>query len=289
MSIESDWIRMVLVTTGGETLLESKYKTPHSVDTIVSSLNVRISNHQFRYGAIERIGISISEYLQFGFGQGTPLREKIQSKLLSHVRKYDWNQTPITCAQAAALSEMKRNKANKNERLMTVVLDTDCSIGFSTARPHAVATSDVDFSHWAHSPLPYYEALNDGLTPICRCGKENCIDQFLSISGLERQYHQLVLKNLTVQEIFDALERYDMQATRIYRMYVDQLARALSSQISQLRPTRLVLYGMISRYPALAFDLKAALGRYCNNSDIPLVSCSELGHFSSAYGATLHS
>jgi|GEM_PF-2881485 len=273
---------MVLVTKGGETLFKSAYKTPLTSGEIINSIQAQIANCQIRYGLIERMGIGLSEELYFD-GSCDSLHEAIKHFAALNTFDFNLKRDLIGMAQAAAIAEAKH--ASSNNKLLGVVLDVGCGIGFVDEQ--GLVTESKTDNQWAHSPLPAFQVLHDGLTPVCRCGQENCLEQFLTVRGFERQYHQLVLKHLTMQDIFAAIEQHEAQATRVYRMYVDQLARALSNSITQLLPTQVVLFGALSRYAKLADDLKAALTRYCDIAVIPRVSSSALSHFTSAYGATL--
>ena len=142
-------------------------------------------------------------------------------------------------------------------------------------------------SHWAHSTLPNFQWLVDGLTPICRCGNEACIEQFLSAPSIERQYHQVVLKDQTLAQIFSGVDQSEPHASHIYRTYIDQLARSLVNPIQQLQPTRLVLSGEATTYPTLTADLKVALSRYIHVNEIPVIIHPKQDEFTFARGAFL--
>ncbi|BCK08517.1 N-acetyl-D-glucosamine kinase [Vibrio cholerae] len=126
---------------------------------------------------------------------------------------------------------------------------------------------------WAHKPLKGYQSLIDGLTPLCTCGSDECIRQYLSRKGLERQYHQLSLQHCTASEIIQNVDQNQAWSTRIYRIWIDQLARALSDAIIHFKPKLLILSGGLIQHPDLALTLRSALSRYCLSEVLPKIEC----------------
>lgn len=90
---------------------------------------------------------------------------------------------------------------------------------------------------------------------------------------LERQYHQLSLQHCTASEIIQNVAQNQAWSTRIYRIWIDQLARALSDAIIHFKPKLLILSGGLIQHPDLALTLRSALSRYCLSEALPKIEC----------------
>lgn len=75
----------------------------------------------------------------------------------------------------------------------------------------------------------------------CYCGQLNCIESFISGSGLERQYMNHTAQHVGVPQIMQQVESGDADACFVWERYCDQLARALASVVNTLDPDVIVL------------------------------------------------
>jgi fructokinase len=98
--------------------------------------------------------------------------------------------------------------------------------------------------------------------PECYCGKEGCIETFLSGPGFERDHALLSGKQRSSQEIVGAAAAGDPDAVQVLERYSDRLARALAAVINLLDPDAVVLGGGMSNLPDLPSAVTALLPRY---------------------------
>jgi fructokinase len=95
---------------------------------------------------------------------------------------------------------------------------------------------------WGHNPLPWADE-DERPGPPCYCGKNGCIETFLSGPGLARDYQQRTGQLLAADEVAISA---DAEASLALTRYESRMARALASIINLLDPDVIVLGGGIS-------------------------------------------
>jgi len=109
---------------------------------------------------------------------------------------------------------------------------------------HAIA------GEWGHNPLP---TPHDDERPgdSCYCGRQGCVETWISGPTLSRQFERLSGRSLRPTEIAQAAEASDPQAAAMMERYCDRLARALGGVINLIDPDAIVLGGGLSRIALL--------------------------------------
>lgn len=127
--------------------------------------------------------------------------------------------------------------------------------GVPLTGPNAIA------GEWGHNPLPW--PLADELPgPDCYCGKQGCIETWLSGPGFERDYARYSNNRLKAAEIVTLAESGDSMAEAAFGRYEDRMARALATVINLLDPDVIVLGGGISNIERLYRTVPAIWGDY---------------------------
>ncbi|WP_246091765.1 ROK family protein [Vibrio tasmaniensis] len=314
IAIDSHSIYSVASTSNGQEVYRMVQRIPGDLAHLTQHLISRISSVSYRYGSIAAIGISTSEFFSSHRQSVNNLTKQSQTHspelaqlAMNLIQHFKVDCSLVMHSHSAAIACDAISNATTNADLIEQPLSADSSLNKRAIGLQKEATLSVFLgdgcgmsfyknneqehhplsSHWAHSTLPNFQWLVDGLTPICRCGNEACIEQFLSAPSIERQYHQVVLKDQTLTQIFSGVDQSEPHASRIYRTYIDQLARSLVNPIQQLQPTRLVLSGEATTYPTLTADLKVALSRYIHVNEIPVIIHPKQDEFTFARGAFL--
>lgn len=125
---------------------------------------------------------------------------------------------------------------------------------------------------WGHNPLPWlqpFDVLRD-----CYCGKQGCIETFLSGPGFAANASALVQLNMNSRQIVTAAEQGDAIAAQQLEHYYDQLARALAHVINILDPDAIVLGGGMSNIAGIYTEVPPRLQRYVFSDyvDTPLLA-----------------
>jgi len=114
---------------------------------------------------------------------------------------------------------------------------------------------------WGHNPLPW--ARDDELPgPACYCGKQGCIETFLSGPGLAADLLRTTGRDLTPPQIVAAAAAHDPQAEAALRRYEDRMARALAGVVNLLDPDVIVFGGGLSNLDWLYQEMPELIGRY---------------------------
>jgi predicted NBD/HSP70 family sugar kinase len=103
---------------------------------------------------------------------------------------------------------------------------------------------------WGHNPLPWPKE-NELPGPNCYCGKQGCIETFLSGPGLMNDYKVITDKKLEPPEIVQQSRGGNKSTIATMERYYDRLARALASVINIIDPDVIVLGGGLSNIEEL--------------------------------------
>ena len=156
-------------------------------------------------------------------------------------------------ADCFALSEATDGAGRGARCCFGVILGTGCGGGVVVdgrllAGPNAIA------GEWGHNPLPW-PAPDEQPGPDCYCGKQGCIETFVSGPGLATDHFHHTSQRLSPPEILAAAQAGELAAKTTLERHVARLARALGSVINLLDPDVIVLGGGLSNLPHLYDDL----------------------------------
>lgn len=188
-------------------------------------------------------------------------------------------------ANCLAISEFKSGAASQAENsCLAVILGTGCGGGV------IVNGGIVDGLHGlggeiGHNPLPGFSSDFDGPKVDCYCGSVNCVESFVSGTGLERTW-ALNHPSLSAKAIFDAHQLGDAAAVKHVDYYCDCVARVLASVINVIDPEIIVLGGGVSNQDAIYPLIKSKLNQYTfsKNVSTPVVKAMH-GDSSGVLGA----
>lgn len=161
-------------------------------------------------------------------------------------------------ADCFALSEATDGAGTGARVVFGVILGTGVGGGIAIDGKPWVGPNAIT-GEWGHNPLPWpmpASQASDGRDerpgPPCYCGKNGCIETFLSGPGLEADFQFNGGSAKTAQAIAETANE-TLQAAALTR-YEDRLARALAGVINILDPEVIVLGGGLSNIESL----------YCN-------------------------
>jgi fructokinase len=112
---------------------------------------------------------------------------------------------------------------------------------------------------WGHNPLPSPRD-DERPGPRCYCGREGCVETFLSGPAFARDHARHAGGTLSAAEIAAAAAAGDDAARASVERYAGRLARALATVINIFDPEVVVLGGGMSRVEALYTRVPALWG-----------------------------
>ncbi|MBT3206656.1 MAG: ROK family protein [Gammaproteobacteria bacterium] len=162
-------------------------------------------------------------------------------------------------ANCFALSEAMDGAAANYKMVFGVIIGTGTGAGLVFNKqlitgPHAIA------GEWGHNFLPWtqdYDVSRD-----CYCGKQNCIETFLSGPGMAANAKALTNNSLSSRQIVEKAQQGDESCAEQLDHYYDQMARGLAMIINIIDPDAIVLGGGMSNINGIYEAVPARLGKY---------------------------
>jgi fructokinase len=183
---------------------------------------------------------------------GKPLGADLETRLSRPVRL-------MNDANCFAISEAADGAGAGANVVFGVILGTGVGGGI-VVHGNCLEGPNRIAGEWGHNPLPWMTA-DEFPGPACYCGKQGCIESFLSGPAFQRRFTE-GSRPLSAAEIADAAATGDENAVAALAWYHDGLARALASIINVLDPDVVVLGGGMSNLARLAEAVGVRLADY---------------------------
>ena len=187
---------------------------------------------------------------------GRPLQTDLEDALQRPVRM-------ANDADCFALSEATDGAAAGASVVFGVIVGTGTGGGV-VINGQLLRGANAIAGEWGHNPLPW-PAPEELPGPDCYCGKQGCIETFLSGPGLARDHASHSSHAGQIQDaaqIVALAESGDAMAEASLQRYEHRMARALASVINLLDPEVIVLGGGLSQITRLYESVPALWGEY---------------------------
>lgn len=170
---------------------------------------------------------------------------------------------PVRCANDAncfAVSEATDGAAAGADVVFGVIVGTGCGGGVVFhGRPHNGPHGLA--GEWGHNPLPW-PTIDETPGPLCYCGKNGCLETWISGTGLMRDFFHHTQRPLDGPSIVAASETGDAQAIAALDRLENRMARALATIVNVLDPDVIVLGGGLSKVERLYRNLPLLIQTY---------------------------
>lgn len=176
---------------------------------------------------------------------------------------------PIRLANDAncfALSEAHDGAGREASIVFGVILGTGVGGGI-VVRGQLLSGANAIAGEWGHNPLPW-PAADEMRGPPCYCGRQGCIETYLSGPGMARDHVAYGGEPLSASEIVALADDGDDQAIATVSRYENRLARALAHVLNILDPDIVVLGGGLSNISRLYGNVPKLWGRFIFSNDI---------------------
>ena len=180
---------------------------------------------------------------------GQPLKADLQVALQREVRL-------ANDANCFALSEAVDGAATGASVVFGVILGTGVGGGIVVdGRPLAGANAIA--GEWGHNPMP-----GEHLALACYCGREDCIECYLSGPGLSADHRRVTGADSQADEISRRAVAGDPACEGSLSRYELRLARSLAQVINILDPDAIVLGGGLSNIDRLYANVPRLWGAH---------------------------
>ena len=255
-------IESVCLDRRGAVIVRERIATPRDYDGTVSAIASLVRQLERDTGQSGTVGIGIPGVVTPSTGlvknanstwlNGRTLLKDLEACLARPVRI-------MNDANCFAISEAADGAAAGAEVVFGVILGTGVGGGV-VFRGEVIVGPNLIAGEWGHNPLPWMTS-DEYPGTSCYCGRNGCIETFLSGPGFERDFLKATGVHRPSREIVEAAGS-DPEAAKAIARYHDRLARALASLINVLDPNVIVLGGGMSNLPGLVDRVSSILPRY---------------------------
>jgi len=169
-------------------------------------------------------------------------------------------------ANCFAVSEAVDGAGQGSPVVFGVILGTGVGAGV-VWNDRAVTGRNAIAGEWGHNPLPW-PTDDERPGPPCYCGRQGCIETFLSGPGLAADHQRKVGAVLSPEEIVDHATQGDPACRETLDRYADRLARALAHVINIVDPDAIVVGGGLSNIAALYEEVPNRWSRYVFSDEV---------------------
>ncbi|PXK66578.1 ROK family protein [Klebsiella variicola] len=188
-------------------------------------------------------------------------------------------------ANCFALSEACDGAGKGADVVFGITLGTGCGGGMSV-KQQIFAGAWGNAAECGHIQLPGYAERQDGPLAICYCGRQNCVESFVSGTGLAERYFRLTGEARTAPEIIRLAQQGETHELQQISRFKSQLARLLATIVNLVDPNIIVLGGGLSNEPLLLEGLaEATAGRVFTDQFLTPIVVAQHGDSSGMRGA----
>ena len=170
---------------------------------------------------------------------------------------------PIRLANDAncfAISEATDGAGAGARSVFGVILGTGCGAGIVIDGRLLDGPRGIG-GEWGHNPLPW-PTLDEVRGPRCWCGRDGCMETWVSGPALSADFERATGHQLKVEEIVTAAQQGNEAAPACLDRHVDRLARGLSHVVNILDPDVIILGGGLSALDHLYRELPPRMAPY---------------------------
>jgi fructokinase len=263
-------IAAIAIDPAGRVCAERRVATPTgNYRGIVAAITESVAAIEDEIGARASVGIGIPGTIVAATGLvknanstcliSRPLGRDVEAALGRRVRF-------ANDANCFALSEALDGAATGCASVFGVILGTGVGGGIVIG-DRLLAGANAIAGEWGHNPLPWPQA-DEWPGPACYCGRNGCIETFLSGPGLAADHQRHGGAALSGPEIAAAAAAGDAACRATLGRHAERLARALAGIINVLDPEAIVLGGGLSSLGSLYEDVPRLWPRHVFSDSI---------------------
>lgn len=256
-------IEAVCLDERGEIIARKRVPTPRSYDGSLDAIVGLVRDLETESGRSGPVGIGIPGAVspQTGLVKNANSVWLIDKPLITDLeQRLDRPVRATNDANCFAISEAADGAGAGYGVVFGVILGTGVGGGI-VVDGRILDGANLIAGEWGHMPLPWMRP-DEYPGPRCYCGRDGCVETFLSGPGFSQDFERATGRTLIGTEIAAAAAGGDTQAADALHRYLDRLARSLAVVMDILDPDVIVLGGGMSNVPRLGESVSALLPRY---------------------------
>lgn len=246
---------VIALSDAGEQCFRHRLPTPRDYHQTIENIAALVAMAEKETGQTGTVGIgipgSISPYTgviknaNSTWLNGKPFDKDLSQRLNREVRL-------ANDANCLAVSEATDGAAAGAQTVFAVIIGTGCGAGIAL-QGRSLIGGNGTAGEWGHNPLPWMDddELKYREEVPCYCGKQGCIETFISGTGFATDYQRLSGNTLKGKEIIRLVGEHDPIAERALQRYEMRLAKSLAHVVNILDPDVIVLGGGMSNVERL--------------------------------------
>ena len=263
-------IEIAVLGADGVPALRRRVATPAGdYGATVAAIGRLVADAERERGARCTVGVAMPGALSLATGLvknanstcliGRPLKADLESLLGREVRL-------ANDANCFALSEAVDGAARGARVVFGVILGTGVGGGIVVGG-EVLEGANAIAGEWGHNPMPL---AGDEPRPLprCYCGREGCVETFLSGPGISADHERATGERLQADAIARRAGEGDAACEATLARHEERLARSLAIVVNILDPDVIVLGGGLSNLPRLYGSVPALWGAHVFSDEV---------------------
>lgn len=258
-------IEVIALSNNGEELFRKRIATPRgSYPDTLAAIKSLVDDAEAATGQRGTVGIGIP-------GTISPFTGKVKNanSVWLNGQKLDKDLTALlgrevriaNDANCMAVSEATDGAGAGKKVVLALILGTGCGSGIVIDGKPWNGGNGIG-GEWGHNELPWQDEEERAVETPCYCGKQRCIEQFLSGTGLCDDYERRSGTRLKGHEIAALAEQGDPTAEQTLQAYERRLAKALAAYTNMLDPDVIVFAGGVCNIERLYKNVPPLINEY---------------------------
>ncbi len=254
----------ILIDSNGKELKRERIKTEKNYDGTINGILSIVKNFESSFGNVNSIGIGMPGAISADSAliknansiwlNGKPLKKDLE-KILN--RKINLEND----ANCFALSEAVDGGGKGYKVVFGVIIGT--GVGGGIVIDHKVLQGRNNIAgEWGHVTLPNRSDDEKKFVKDCYCGKNGCMETYISGPGFASTFNLRFNKNYDSHQILEGFKNENSDCNFALKQYTDHLARGLSLVCNILDPDVIVLGGGMSNIDFIYENIDVALKKY---------------------------
>tara|TARA_B100000676_G_scaffold287958_1_gene319055 strand:+ start:263 stop:1153 length:891 start_codon:yes stop_codon:yes gene_type:complete len=254
----------ILIDSNGNELNRQRIKTEKNYKGTINGIESIVKNFEKNFGKVNTIGI------------GMPGAISLESALIKNANSIWLNGKPLkkdleiildqkvnieNDANCFALSEAVDGAGKDHKVVFGVIIGTGTGGGIIVDHKILKGKNNIG-GEWGHITLPNRTDDEKKFVKKCYCGKNGCMETYVSGPGFSSCFNLRFKKNFDSHKILEGFKNKDQECEHAIHQYIDHLSRGLSIVCNILDPDIIVLGGGMSNIDFIYEKIDQTLKKY---------------------------